>query len=370
MAEIDYGAARRELEALFASVEEALDRGCNIRLESAIQKDVDALFKSSTQAFREVLTGCLLARLQYKKIDVHLPYVNQGNRAFNGRTLDERAVNPFLHDKHIPSSRGPYLGVFRRSVRFRRATATGIRDKTGFAALLRVLDCLQGIKDNNSIRQLLIYVLWKFAELREAASIPVSRLKRISLDQCEALISSLLSRPSGGRFPVVLVLSAFTTIKEHYGLQWQISSQEINVADASSGAGGDVTISERGQVLLAAEITERPVDRSKVVATFNTKIAPTGIDDYLFLLKDAAVSDDVREQARQYFAQGHDVNFLAIKEWILMTLATLGRKGRERFLSELARRIDEEKMPRTVKVHWNEAIAQLTTSRTQKPREP
>jgi hypothetical protein len=53
-----------------------------------------------------------------------------------------------------------------------------------------------------------------------------------------------------------------------------------------------------------------------------------------------------------------------------MTLATLGRKGRERFLSELARRIDEEKMPRTVKVHWNEAIAQLTTSRTQELREP
>jgi hypothetical protein len=370
MAEIDYAAARRELEAIFSSVEEHPESSSNIRLDSAVKKDVDILFKSSTQAFREVLTGCLLARLQNKGIDVHLPYINQGKRAFNGRTLDERAVNPFLHDKHIPSSRGPYLGVFRRSVRFRRATATGIRDKRGFAALLRILDCLQELKDNDSIRQFLKYVLWKFAELRESASVPVSRLRRISLDQCEALISSLLSRPSGGRFPVVLVLSAFTTIKEHYGLQWQISSQEINVADASSGAGGDVTIAEGEQVLLAAEITERPVDRSKVVATFNTKIAPTGIDDYLFLLKDAAVSDDVRDQARQYFAQGHDVNFLAIKEWILMTLATLGRKGRERFLNELALRVDEEKMPRAVKVHWNEAIAQLTTSPTREPKKP
>ncbi|MBM3302031.1 MAG: hypothetical protein FJY85_19035 [Deltaproteobacteria bacterium] len=51
-----------------------------------------------------------------------------------------------------------------------------------------------------------------------------------------------------------------------------------------------------------------------------------------------------------------------------MTLATLGRKGRERFLNELAQRIDEEKMPRAVKVHWNEAIAQLTTSHTPESR--
>jgi len=360
MADLDYARARKDLESLFSRIEEQIEAGRSAKIQQVLAKQVDALFSSSTQAFREVFVGCLLARLQNKRINVHLPYVGQGDKAFNGRTLDERVVNPFLHNKHIPSSRGPYLGVFRRSVRFDPRTQQGIRDKKAFGALLRLLGELQGLRNDKAIQEILGYVLCKFIELREAASVPVSRLRRISLEQCNELISSLLSRHSGGRFPVVLVLSAFKTIKKHYKLAWQISSQEINVADASSGAGGDITIAEGQTVLMAAEVTERAVDRSRVVATFNTKIAPTGIADYLFLLKDAAVSDDVREQARQYFAQGHDVNFLEIKEWILMTLGTLGREGRERFIDEAAEQIAAEKMPRAVKVHWNEALAQLT----------
>jgi hypothetical protein len=135
----------------------------------------------------------------------------------------------------------------------------------------------------------------------------LSRLRaflRISLEQYGTLISGLLATPSGGRFPVLLVSAAFSTIKHYFGLDWDVSAQGINVADAAAGVGGDVTITQAGRTLLAAEITEHPLDRNRVVSTFNTKIAPQGIEDYLFFVPMEHLPEEVRSQARQYFAQG------------------------------------------------------------------
>jgi len=134
------------------------------------------------------------------------------------------------------------------------------------------------------------------------------------------------------------------------------------VADAAAGAGGDITISRAGLVLLSAEVTERGIDRSRLTATFNTKIAPNGIEDYLFFVRLAGVDPDARELARQYFTQGHEVNFLDIKEWILMSLATMRKLGRDTFNRILISLMDAPGIPRNVKVGWNNQIAELVTS--------
>jgi hypothetical protein len=129
------------------------------------------------------------------------------------------------------------------------------------------------------------YLLYKFAKLREAAEVPLSRLQRISLEQFESLISSLLNTPSGGRLPVIIVVAALRAIKDYFGVDWVIDYQGINVADAASGVGGDITIKQGDKIVFAAEVTERPLERARVVATFNTKIAPHGIEDYLFFVR-------------------------------------------------------------------------------------
>jgi hypothetical protein len=89
------------------------------------------LFATNVRAYREALMGCAIARFQDRAINIRLPYINQGQNAFNGRTLDERAVNPFFQEHRVPSSRGPYLAAFRRSVRLRqRAAACATRPDT------------------------------------------------------------------------------------------------------------------------------------------------------------------------------------------------------------------------------------------------
>lgn len=308
-----------------------------------------------------MLLGCVIARIQDKAINIRQPYVNQGPNAFNGRTLDERVINPFLQDNRIPSSKGPYLNVFRRSVEFNESTRGGVRDKKAYDAFLVVLSRLQAASDDSSLQQVLRYLLYRFLELREKASVPLARIQRMSLEQFEALISGLLETPSGGRLPVLLVVATFTTIKEFFKLDWEISYQGINVADIASGAGGDITIKRGDRILMAAEVTERPVDRARVLSTFSAKIAPIGIEDYLFFVRPGAPTADALQQVRQYFAQGHEVNFLTIKDWTMAILATIGSDGRALFTKTLLELLDSPDTPVTLRVSWDQQVERVIT---------
>ncbi len=197
------------------------------------------------------------------------------------------------------------------------------------------------------------FVLFKFVELREAAHIGLTNLQKISLDQYDTLITSLLGTASQGRFPVILLVATFKAINEYFGQNWSVEMQGINEADSPSGAGGDITIKSGDETVLVAEVTERPINLSRVVATFQTKISPHQIEDYLFFIKPNGASVEARQQAHQYFAQGHEVNFLEVKTWILMALATMGRKGRKIFNQHLIELLGADDIPRTLKVAWN-----------------
>lgn len=359
---IDYEDAGALLREVFAETQPLILAGTEPPIPDALKPHFNIVFATNVQAYRETLLGCALARLQDRAINIRLPYMNQGAGAFNGRTLDERVVNPFFQEHRIPSSRGPYLAAFRRSVRFDESPRGGLRDKTGYDAFLELIGYLETTDDDAALRVFIAYTLYKFAKLREAADVPLSRLQRISLEQFDSLITSLLHTPSGGRLPVIIVLAALRSIKDFFGVDWEIAFQGINVADAAGGAGGDITVSQGGRIVFAAEVTERPVERARVVATFNTKIAPNAIEDYLFFTPLETLAEDAQTQARQYFAQGHEVNFLDVKNWVLHSLATMGKRGRGLFNDHLMQLLDEQDMPRGIKVAWNDYIAALTAA--------
>ena len=99
--------------------------------------------------------------------------------------------------------------------------------------------------------------------------------------------------------------------------------------------------------------------RDRILQTFHTKIAPNGIEDYLFFVRLDGLDDGARQQARQYFAKGHEMNFLSIKDWVVMLLASMGVCGRSIFLSCILEQMDDPTMPRSIKIAWNQCIAAL-----------
>lgn len=358
MPTLNYSKIRDLLEGAFLEAETALLEKNRPDSDPHFTRQCEAVFFSRTQAYREVLLGCTLARIEDPSIDIRSPYVDQGSNAFSGRSLDENVVNPFLQRNRIPCSKGPYLSVFRRSVRFDRSTRSGLRDKAAYDSFLEALEFIEAASDDRML-DTLRFELYKFAQLREDTDIPLARVKRISLDQYERLISGLLASPSGGLFPVLLVVATFRAIEAFFDAGWEITWQGINVSDASAGASGDITISTSDGVILAIEVTERHVDKSRVVATFNSKIAVSNLSEYLFILGRGGYSPEAKEQAQRYFAQGHEVNFVAVKDWILMVLTTIGSRGRTIFNDELTCLLDAQGLPRGLRVAWNNQLSDL-----------
>jgi hypothetical protein len=358
MSALDYEEAPKILKELFAEAEIAFRVNTAPQVEPAIMGSADRLFASSTQAYREVLLGCGLARILDRSINIRQPYIRQGPNAFSGRTLDERVVNPFLKDRMIPCSGGPYLSSFRRSVDFTPATAVGLRDKEGYNALLDYITALEAANEKE-VRALVLYLLYRFIVLRDEANIPLSRISRLSLEQYQTLVTRLLQVQSGGLIPVLLSVAMLRTIKDCYRLQWEIAWQGINVADRASGASADITVVQEGDVILAIEVTERPIDKARVVSTFITKIVRAGIEDYLFIYSSSHPTDDARQAARTYFTQGHEINFLQVSDWIVNNLGTIGAKCRLLFTQETLALLDTREVPASVKVAWNDIVRDL-----------
>jgi hypothetical protein len=358
---LDYEAAKSLLADLFAEAEARHLEGAPPNVSETAQAAAKTIFDSSTQAYREVLLGCGLARLLDRKINIRHPYANQGSDAFNGRTLDERVVNPFLQDRLIPCSKGPYLSVFRRSVKFTKSLEEGLRDKKGYAALLDYISEMEKA-DAETVRLLVIYLLHQFLLLRDKSVIPLARIRRLSLEQYGALINGLLQIQSGGLIPVLLTVAMLGAVKKSFNLPWVIDWQDINVSDAASGAGGDVTVKNGDQIILAIEVTERPISKSRVVSTFNTKIVQKGISDYMFIFSNTQPDGEARAVARTYFTQGHEINFIELKELILNNLALFGSATRASFMKEVLDLFDSSQVPAKVKVAWNDLVKKLVAS--------
>ena len=284
-----------------------------------------------------------------------LAYVNQGENAYNGRTLDETVVNPFLQSAEIPASRGPFLSVFRRSVAFVPETRAGLRDKLAFDAMLAFIDTLASA-DPDLARAALTHLLTGLLHLRDASNVALVHVQRLSQDQFESLLTDLLKVQSGGRMPVILAIAMFQTIKQAFGLDWQIEWQGINVADRASDTGGDITIQSDGATVLSVEVTERLIDRARVEATFNTKILTHHLTDYLFLYGDTPPEPVARELAKRYFGQGHEMNFLSVRAWLLHSLVTIGSRFRPDFMVRILTLLKERDIPTSLKRAWNDKV--------------
>jgi hypothetical protein len=276
--------------------------------------------------------------------------------------VDQSVVNPLLKEKQIPSSGGPFLSSLRRGIKFVPATAGGIQDRAAYSAFLGIIQHISKLDSDENLRQLLVRLLYEFLVLREASKIPIAKVQRLSIMQCDSLLQGLLTVRSGGQYPVFIVVAVMRAVKDVLNLPWEISYQGINQPDAPGEQPGDISITFEGELFLAAEVTERIVDKTRVISTFGDKIVPAGIKDYVFFVKLRTAGPDMEasRQAQQYFNQGHEVNFVDIRQWAVTTLLTFGHKARAAFIGEMVTLLDNENVKKNLKVAWNEQIQKLT----------
>lgn len=181
------------------------------------------------------------------------------------------------------------------------------------------------------------------------------RLANPKLEQLDRLIDGLLTVPSGGRIPAYLATGMFQTISDCHKLSWDVEFQGINAADKASGAVGDITIKNGGNIILGIEVTERAVSAARVKTTFDQKVAPAKLRDYLFVTTTRADPAAV-EMARNYAAAGHEINFVDLKGWLIGNLASVGPECRAIFQDKVIVLLADAGTPAALRVAWNEKM--------------
>jgi hypothetical protein len=341
---VDKNAARALLSATFERSESDHRDSAPISIPSAIVEATERLFLSETQAYRDALPSCVIARIIDPEIDIRLPATEYGEKAFSGRSLADNVVTPFLRDRAVPTSVSPFLSAVRGGAKFMKGGEPRIqRDKAGFAALVEIVDYLREA-DAETANNYLRYLLRRFIELRESHNITLKRISRPNLQQLRLLIDGLLTVKSGGRIPPLLATAMFQTLSECQGLGWQVEFQGINVADKASGAVGDISIRKDGTLLLGVEVTERQIDQARVTLTFDQKVSPSGLADYLFITT-TKPDDTAFAAARRYTDVGHEMNFVPLAAWLVHNLATIGPRCRSIFQTKMLELLSPEISP-------------------------
>ena len=230
------------------------------------------------------------------------------------------------------------------------------RDKEGFDALVAVVDYLRGF-DAGLAREYLRYLLRRFIQLRETGNISLKKIAKPNLDQLDKLIAGMLTVKSGGRIPALLATAMFQTIGECHTLGWDVEFQGINVADKASGAVGDITIRKDGALILGVEVTERPINQARVTSTFNDKVSPGSLADYLFVTT-VNPEDGALAAARSYTGVGHEMNFVILANWLHDNLSTVGPACRSLFQSKMIDLLGTKGVPAELRVAWNDKMDQ------------
>lgn len=350
---VDSNEAREFLQEALDAAETAYQSGAPPSVSDDLAADIERLFTSSTQAYREALVGCVIARHVDGRINIRHPATETSDDAFSGRSLADQIVTPYLQDRGFPVSRSPYLSCLRGGARFEPNRAPRIqRDAGGFAALVSAVEHVAEAPPEEAIK-CLIFLLYRFVVLREQAQIELRRIARPNLHQLTKLIAGLLSVRSGGRFSALLATAMFQTISDCHGLEWEVEFQGINVADAASGAVGDITVKKQGVIVLGVEVTERTIDRGRVAATFERKVAPNGLEDYLFITTTQPETDALTA-AHNYTGVGHEMNFVQLQAWLTNNLATVGPQCRAIFQAKILDLLVTQNAD--LKVAWNDKM--------------
>lgn len=233
-----------------------------------------------------------------------------------------------------------------------------MRDKEGFDALLSLISTLEAVSESDEVETIIIALLKCFIDLREQSVVRLVPIRRLRIDQYRMFLNKLQHRQSGGLIPMLLTDAVFSTINCQMNAGWTIERQEINAADGATGAPGDITIYKDGAIFKAIEVTERPIDGSRVASTFSTKITLNNAAEYLFVYTNDLPRENALERAKAYFAQGYNINFASITDLTIHILLSGDEAFRTAYNERMFELFNAQDVQATIKVAWNDALTE------------
>lgn len=260
------------------------------------------------------LMSCLLAKIHNPKVDIRKPYTEiEGDDTFSGRFYDERFVELLVHRYKLPCNpTTAYLTpAFRNLDRILTTDLVLVgRPREVYVSALQILNAVhtKNEKPENVLREIIRFLLIIKAEDELRMKQLVADLRQtddilpLASEEIVVLLSQHLNCKGASRLPVLIVASAYQTVKEQTGEEIKPLAAH-NAADKQTGSIGDVeiTLINDDKIVSCYEMKDKRVTKTDIdVALQKISKTKSKIDNYIFITTDV-IEVEVSEYAKSLY---------------------------------------------------------------------
>lgn len=246
------------------------------------------------------LMSCLLAKIHNPKLDIRKPYTEiQGDDTYSGRFYDERFVELLVHKYKLPCNpTTAYLTpAFRNLDRLLTTDLAMVgRPREVYVFALEILDAIHSNneKSENILQEVIRLLLIIKIEVEQRMQQLIADLKQandilpLASEEIVTLLSQHLNCKGSSRLPVLIVASAYQTVKDQIGEVNKLLEAH-NAADKQTGSSGDVeiTLTNDDRIVTCYEMKDKRVTKTDIdVALQKLSKTKSKIDNYIFITTD------------------------------------------------------------------------------------
>lgn len=260
------------------------------------------------------LMSCLLAKTHNSKVDIRKPYTEiEGDDTYSGRFYDEKFVELLVHKYKLPCNpTTAYLTpAFRNLDRLLTTDLVLVgRPREVYVFALEVLEEVHSSKEKpeNVLQEIIRLLLIIKAEDEQRMQQLIADLKQaddilpLSTEEIVTLLLQHLNCKGSSRLPVLIVASAYQTVKDQIGEVNKLLEAH-NAADKQTGSIGDVeiTLTNDNRIVTCYEMKDKRVTKTDIdVALQKLSKTKSKIDNYIFITTDI-IEVEVTEYAKSLY---------------------------------------------------------------------
>ena len=260
------------------------------------------------------LMSCLLAKIHNPKVDIRKPYTEiEGEDTYSGRFYDERFVELLVHKYKLPCNpTTAYLTpAFRNLDRLLTTDLAMVgRPREVYVFALEILDAIHSNseKPENVLQEIIRLLLIIKGEDEQRMQQLIADLKQaddilpLATEEIVTLLTQHLNCKGSSRLPVLIVASAYQTVKDQIGEVNKLLEAH-NAADKQTGSIGDVeiTLINDDRIVTCYEMKDKRVTKTDIdVALQKLSKTKSKIDNYIFITTDT-IEIEVIEYAKSFY---------------------------------------------------------------------
>ncbi|HAI74800.1 MAG TPA: DNA methyltransferase [Microscillaceae bacterium] len=260
------------------------------------------------------LMSCLLAKTHNPKVDIRKPYTEiDGNDTYSGRFYDEKYVELLVHKYKLPCNpTTAYLTpAFRNLDRLLTTDLVLVgRPREVYVFALEILEATYSNKEKpeNILQEIIRVFLIIKSEDEQRMQQLIADLKQaddilpLATEEIVTLLLQHLNCKGSSRLPVLIVASAYQTVKDQIGEVNKLLEAH-NAADKQTGSIGDVeiTLTNDDRIVTCYEMKDKRVTKTDIdVALQKLSKTKSKVDNYIFITTDI-IEIEVTEYAKSLY---------------------------------------------------------------------